>query len=201
MSDLLIHLTENCCAGDIGGSFRHGRGNTEENCMKRFHVHVAVEDLETSIQFYAALFGAEPAVRKQDYAKWMIEDPRVNFAISTRSSVGGINHLGVQVESADELAQMRGRMEQAARPYVEEPETACCYAKSDKYWIADPQGIAWETFHTLEAVPVFGTDAGEESQSDVCCIPIKIEMSAAAPATQCCVPSMAPGANTVACCK
>ena len=119
--------------------------------MKRLHVHVAVADLAASIRFYSAMFAAEPTVTKDDYAKWMLDDPRVNFAISARGATPGLNHLGVQVESADELAEMG---------------TACCYAKSDKYWATDPQGIAWETYHTLDSIPVFGGQ-----QEGECCVP------------------------------
>jgi len=142
--------------------------------MKRFHVHIAVADLDASIRFYSALFGTEPTVRMDDYAKWMLEDPRVNFAISKRSEAVGLNHLGFQVESATELSQMQGQLAQAAQPYVEESQAACCYAKSDKYWIADPQGIAWETFHTLQSVPVFSAEPPSGSKSATCCVPVSI---------------------------
>jgi len=147
--------------------------------MKRFHVHIAVADLDASVRFYSALFGAEPTVRMHDYAKWMVEDPHVNFAISKRSEAVGLNHLGFQVDSALELSQMQGRLTQAAQPYVEEPQAACCYAKSDKYWIADPQGIAWETFHTLQAVPVFSDESQSASKSGACCVPVSIVASPA----------------------
>jgi lactoylglutathione lyase len=118
--------------------------------MKRLHVHVSVKDLTASIRFYRALFAAEPVVIQHDYAKWMLEDPRVNFAISTHSEQVGVNHLGFQVESDGELRGMRAQLESADAHMVEENEQPCCYAKSDKYWVTDPTGIAWETFHTLE---------------------------------------------------
>lgn len=134
--------------------------------MKRLHVHVAVEDLAASIRFYSAMFAAEPTVCKADYAKWMLDDPRVNFAISARGAEAGLNHLGIQVESATELAEMNERLKQLETDVVEEMGTACCYAKSDKYWATDPQGIAWETYHTLDSVPVFGGQA-----ESGCCVP------------------------------
>lgn len=139
--------------------------------MKRFHVHVGVEDVERSIAFYSALFGAAPTVRKPDYAKWMIDEPRVNFAISRRGAERvGINHLGLQAESAGELADVRRRFEAAdAASVVDEPGAHCCYARGDKHWLTDPQGIAWEAFHTLEAIPFFG--AATESSAGACCAP------------------------------
>ena len=123
--------------------------------MKRFHVHVGVEDLEQSIRFYSSLFAAEPTVRKADYAKWMLEDPRVNFAISERGS-GGIDHLGIQADDADELAEVHGRLERAGAPILDEGQVACCYATSEKSWISDPQGIVWETFRTVGESTVYG---------------------------------------------
>ena len=126
--------------------------------MKRFHVHVAVHDLQQSIRFYSALFGAEPAVKKDDYAKWMLDDPRVNFAISKRSSKAGIDHLGLQAENAEELDDIGSRLAQADVSTHAQKGASCCYAKSDKYWTIDPQGVAWESFHTLDSVPVYGQD-------------------------------------------
>jgi len=117
--------------------------------MKRLHVHVSVYDLAQSIRFYSILFAAQPTVTKPDYAKWMLHDPRVNFAISTRSAETGIDHLGIQVETADELQEVYGRLRQADRPVLEEGETVCCYANSEKSWITDPQGLLWESFLTL----------------------------------------------------
>ncbi|CAD6557015.1 hypothetical protein LMG28727_06249 [Paraburkholderia kirstenboschensis] len=124
--------------------------------MKRFHIHVAVTDLTASIRFYSALFATEPTVVKDDYAKWMLDDPRVNFAISQRGAAPGLDHLGVQVETEAELAEMHGRLENAALPVDAQIGTACCYAESNKYWTVDPQGLAWESYHTLNNIPVFG---------------------------------------------
>jgi len=132
--------------------------------MKRFHIHVAVADLTASIRFYSALFAAEPTVVKSDYAKWMLEDPRVNFAISQRGATPGLDHLGVQVENEAELAEMHGRLENAALPVDVQIGTACCYANSNKYWTVDPQGLAWEAYHTLNEIPVFGEE--RDAQTD-----------------------------------
>lgn len=123
--------------------------------MKRFHVHLHVDDLQRSIGFYSKLFASEPARREADYAKWMLQDPPVNFAISTRGSGAGIDHLGIQVDNAAELAQLKERAESAELALLEQGETTCCYARSDKHWVTDPQGIAWEHFHTLADIPVF----------------------------------------------
>jgi len=162
--------------------------------MKRLHVHVAVEDLSESIRFYSAMFDAEPTVTKPDYAKWMLDDPRVNFAISQRGAAVGLNHLGVQVESADELTGMRARLGRLQTQVIEESATACCYAKSDKYWATDPQGIPWETFHTLDSIPVFG---GEAAGEDACCVPST--PADRKEATACCAPSQ-PAKNAVGGC-
>jgi catechol 2,3-dioxygenase-like lactoylglutathione lyase family enzyme len=146
--------------------------------MKRFHVHVAVDDLEKSVHFYKALFGVEPTVSKDDYAKWMLDDPRVNFAVSRRGDTPGVNHLGIQVESDEELHEMREKLAHADRPVVEQEEASCCYAESNKHWVQDPQGIAWETFHTLSSIPVFG----EDTRTSLGRIPVK--------AVSCCVPKL-----------
>jgi len=145
----------------------------KEDEMKRFHVHVGVEDLERSILFYSGLFGAEPTVRKPDYAKWMIDEPRVNFAISQRGSGSvGINHLGLQAESDDELAGLRDRFASAdASSIVDEPGVHCCYAKGDKHWVTDPQGIAWEAFHTLDSIPFFNAAVEPATTKSTCCAP------------------------------
>ena len=140
--------------------------------MKRFHVHVAVHDLKQSIRFYSALFGAQPSVEKPDYAKWMLEDPRVNFAISTRASgKSGLDHLGIQAEDGGELEEIGSRLAQADVSVAPQKGASCCYAKSDKYWTIDPHGVAWESFHTLDSVPVYGSDrkieAGERKAA--CC--------------------------------
>ena len=135
--------------------------------MKRFHVHLVVPDLATSIQFYSNMFGAPPTVEKPDYAKWMIDDPRVNFAISARGGRAGLNHFGLQADSAEELAGIRERFAAAdATNTVDEPNAFCCYARGNKHWTQDPQGIAWEGFHTLDHIPVFGAaDAGPSADN------------------------------------
>ena len=135
--------------------------------MKRFHVHVTVNDLDANIQFYSTVFGSPPTVVKPDYAKWMLEDPRVNFAISKRGSTLGIDHLGVQVESDEELSELRKQVTAADVAGLDQSDAACCYARSDKYWTTDPQGIAWETFHTLESIPVYGDRV--RAQTSACC--------------------------------
>src|SRR5579859_7033335 len=129
--------------------------------MKRLHVHVAVDDLKRSVGFYSALFAAPPAVVKPDYAKWMLEDPRVNFAISTRGRQPGLDHLGIQVENKDELHEVYARLHKAGGEVIEQGETARCYAKSEKSWIDDPAGISWETFHTVGESIVYGDGSGE----------------------------------------
>ena len=165
--------------------------------MKRLHVHVSVENLNESIGFYSAMFSAQPTVTKTDYAKWMLDDPRVNFAISQRSAELGLNHLGVQVESPEELAEMHQRLQGLQTDLTEETDAACCYAMSDKYWVTDPQGIAWETFHTLDSIPVFGEDHNEAADPAACCVPLaKVAQKDSAP---CCVPT-ADKNTTGACC-
>jgi catechol 2,3-dioxygenase-like lactoylglutathione lyase family enzyme len=141
--------------------------------MKRLHVHLSVGDLDESIRFYSVLFAARPTVVKPDYAKWMLEDPRVNFAISTHSgSAPGIDHLGIQVEDGAELQEVYGRLRQAEAPVLEEGKTTCCYAQSEKSWIADPQGVSWETFLTSGESTVYGTSAPRPvSASQACCGP------------------------------
>ena len=141
--------------------------------MKRFHVHVAVHDLKQSIRFYSALFGAQPSVEKDDYAKWMLEDPRVNFAISNRGRKAGLDHLGIQAEDGAELEEVGSRLAQADVAVLPQKDAACCYAKSDKYWTIDPQGLPWESFHTLDSVPVYGGDvrAKAAGRNSACCVP------------------------------
>jgi catechol 2,3-dioxygenase-like lactoylglutathione lyase family enzyme len=141
--------------------------------MKRLHVHVSVEDITKSIEFYRTLFAAEPVVTKSDYAKWMLEDPRVNFAISKRGGATGIRHLGIQVEDRAELAEAYSRLRQAEAPVLEEGATTCCYAKSEKSWIEDPQGVKWETFHTTGESTTYGTDEPSYPTSPICCAPTK----------------------------
>lgn len=125
--------------------------------MKRLHVHVGVDDLAASIAFYSTLFAAAPTVAKPDYAKWMLDDPRVNFAISTGHAARGVEHLGIQVDDATELADVAERLKAADRPVLDEGATTCCYARSTKSWISDPQGVVWETFLTEGGAPVYGT--------------------------------------------
>lgn len=157
--------------------------------MKRLHVHVGVEDLAQSIRFYSTLFGAEPTVLKDDYAKWMLDDPRVNFAISSGNhAANGIEHLGIQAEDGDELAEVYERLKAADRPVLEEGATTCCYAKSEKSWISDPDGIVWEAFYTNGEATVYGespklTALSSNAQETACCVPALPEQQ---PAVGCC---------------
>jgi catechol 2,3-dioxygenase-like lactoylglutathione lyase family enzyme len=143
--------------------------------MKRMHVHVAVADLKRSVGFYSALFATEPAVIKTDYAKWMLDDPRVNFAISTRGRQPGLDHLGIQVEDGGELKEIYARLRKAGGDVVEQGQTACCYAKSEKAWIDDPAGISWETFLTTGESTDYGDGTGERgarlAHEQSCCAP------------------------------
>lgn len=146
--------------------------------MKRFHVHVGVADLDQSIAFYTGLFGQEPSVTKADYAKWMLEDPRVNFAISQKDgAVKGVEHLGLQVEDQGELAEVYGALAAAGRPVLEEGATTCCYAQSEKSWIADPDGVVWEAFLTSGESTVYGASpeleqlASANAAAGSCCAP------------------------------
>ena len=141
--------------------------------MKRFHVHLHVQDLQQSIAFYSRLFAAEPTRIESDYAKWMLDDPRLNFAISTRGEQPGLDHLGIQVESSEELQTLKAQAAQADMALLDEGETTCCYARSDKYWVTDPQGIAWEQFHTLDSIPVFSqkSSAPNQASAPACCAP------------------------------
>ena len=140
--------------------------------MKRLHVNLAVDDLDNSIVFYTSLIAIEPTVLKDDYAKWMLDDPHVNFAITTRGRPKGINHLGIQVENEAELGEVYSRLQSASAPVIEEGETTCCYAKSEKSWIFDPEGIAWETFLTHGQSAVYGSDfIAAKVQDSACCTP------------------------------
>jgi catechol 2,3-dioxygenase-like lactoylglutathione lyase family enzyme len=140
--------------------------------MKRLHVHVSVNNLSDSIRFYTALFAAAPTVTKADYAKWMLDDPKVNFAISQRGAKVGLDHLGIQVDSDAELHELNHRLSEAALPVEEQKGAACCYAKSDKYWTVDPQDIPWEAFHTLSDIPAFGEDSAVHVKTEsACCTP------------------------------
>ena len=156
--------------------------------MKRLHVHVSVSDISLSVGFYSALFATQPVVVKPDYAKWMLDDPRVNFAISTRGREVGLDHLGIQVESQEELHDVYGRLRQAGGAILEQGQTSCCYAKSEKSWIDDPAGIAWETFHTTGESTDYGDGTGENAariahvKETSCCAPEAEPM----PASACC---------------
>ena len=156
--------------------------------MKRLHVSVAVSDLDQSVRFYATLFGTEPTVLKNDYAKWMLEDPRVNFSISSRGAHKGVDHLGIQVEDDAELAAVAGRLARAGESVHEQKATTCCYARSNKAWVHDPEGVAWETFHTFGASTVYGEDRADDAAASdraACCAPSPEQ----AAATACCAPS------------
>ena len=160
--------------------------------MKRFHVHIQVEDLQKSIQFYSQLFAAQPERQEADYAKWMLEDPRLNFAISSRGGKLGLDHLGFQVGDAAELAELKTRAESADIALLDEGDTTCCYSRSEKHWITDPQGIAWEHFHTLGNIPVFHESA-PSTEGSACCAPkaVPVAIPSITPKSQaaCCVPS------------
>lgn len=157
--------------------------------MKRFHIHLRVDDLAQSIGFYSKLFAAQPARSETDYAKWMLDDPPVNFAISTRGARSGIDHLGIQTDNAEELAALKARAQAANLALRDTGETTCCYARSEKHWVTDPQGIAWEHFHTLGNIPVFHESApADKLAGPACCGP-----SAASTAS-------APSAKTAAAC-
>jgi uncharacterized glyoxalase superfamily protein PhnB len=156
--------------------------------MKRMHVHVSVEDISKAIGFYSALFAAKPAVVKDDYAKWMLDDPRVNFAISTRGREPGLDHLGIQVENESELQEVYARLRHAGGEILEEGQTTCCYAKSEKSWIDDPAGISWETFHTTGESTNYGTDVQKGVQiahAKACCSAEPVAVKPAA-ASACC---------------
>ena len=161
--------------------------------MKRFHVHVAVSDLRQSIAFYSAMFGEQPDVVKPDYAKWMLEDPRINFAISDRGQTPGVNHLGMQADSDAELEAIHANLQKADAAVLAEKDAHCCYARSDKYWVTDPQGIAWESFRSLATIPLFGSTesgvsgattssscGGDVTSAASCCSPTEQQVSPAA---------------------
>jgi catechol 2,3-dioxygenase-like lactoylglutathione lyase family enzyme len=173
------------------GCTRHLTAQKDKD-MKRFHVHLGVPDISESIRFYSNLFGMPPSVEKPDYAKWMLDDPRVNFAISKRGAKTGLNHLGLQVESDDELAGVREQFKQADAPSVtDEKSIQCCYARGNKHWVRDPQGIPWEAFHTLDSIPLFGgaqepaPAAACGTGASACCTPAVEQHNTATP-TKCC---------------
>ena len=158
--------------------------------MKRMHIHVGVEKLDHSIKFYSALFGSDPVKTKADYAKWMLDDPRINFAISTRAKLG-VDHLGVQVDQEQELQELRQRLEQADMSLFDEGEAVCCYARSEKSWVSDPSGIAWEAYTTMEDVQLFAGDSDHSAtEQEACCTPETMGQP------DCCVPSE----KTAGCC-
>ena len=139
--------------------------------MSRLHLHIAVEHLDTNMGVYSALFGCEPTETKPDYAKWELADPAVNFAISTRGNKPGLDHVGIQADDASQLQSIRQRLEQADIRGMAQEGATCCYARTDKYWTTDPQGIAWESFHTLESVAIFGERPAAEQTGGACCTP------------------------------
>lgn len=151
--------------------------------MKRMHIHVGVENLEDSIRFYSALFGAQPAKVKPDYAKWMLDDPHLNFAISTRSERIGVDHMGLQVDDVGELAALRNQMSAANISTHGDGATTCCYAKSEKSWVEDPNGIAWEAYCTMEDAEIFGIsrNGGNAARETACCVPAAAQDACCAP--------------------
>ncbi len=167
--------------------------------MKRFHVHVAVADLGKSIEFYSKLFGRTPAVERADYAKWMLEDPGLNFAISSRGHASGVNHFGFQVDSQEELQRLKQLAQSASDGEVlDQGEAACCYAKSAKHWTVDPQGLAWEHFHTMSEAVEFGQDTAH--QTGACCIPVRDSEKDEAKGRQaCCIPKDGAGSSGACC--
>ena len=154
--------------------------------MKRFHVHVHVEDLAKNIAFYSAMFNAPPTKVEADYAKWMLDDPRINFAISSRGASTGVGHLGFQVDTEEELAALKSQAKNADMTMFDEGNTTCCYARSDKYWVTDPQGVAWEQFHTLDTIPVFNEKAASCGSASSCCVPDAPAEPAAQARKACC---------------
>jgi catechol 2,3-dioxygenase-like lactoylglutathione lyase family enzyme len=165
--------------------------------MKRCHIHVSVDDLSKSIRFYSTLFGVEPSKVEADYAKWMLEDPRMNFAISTHRQSVGVNHFGFQVDSADEMRGMRTQLAAADSRLIQEDDQACCYARSDKYWVTDPTGIAWETFHTLGNIAVYGEDTPVFHHGTSTA---PMQTVAAASKSACCVPTAKSETEGSGCC-
>jgi catechol 2,3-dioxygenase-like lactoylglutathione lyase family enzyme len=160
--------------------------------MKRFHVHLYVDDLDRNISFYSSLFAAQPARVESDYAKWMLDDPPVNFAISARGHEPGLDHFGIQVDNDADLAVLKAQAQAAEAPILDEGQTTCCYSRSDKHWVTDPQGVAWEHFHTLENIPTFNRP--EQSAAAACCAPAPTVAPAA-----CCAPAAADGARKSCC--
>lgn len=164
--------------------------------MKRLHIHIAVDELVDSIHFYSTIFDARPSIEREDYAKWDLHDPAVNFAISKRGHLSGVNHLGIEVDSEHELNQIAKRLEAAEIESSSQEGASCCYARSNKHWALDPQGIAWESFHALGSLSVFGGDpnAGVEGESSACCIPLSLSDQSDQDSAACCI-SHETGAN------
>lgn len=155
--------------------------------MKRLHIHLAVEDLDKNIAFYSTLFGAQPTLQHDDYAKWMLDDPRINFAISNRSEKTGLDHMGLQAENDQELQQIKQDLEKTQSPIEEQIGTSCCYSESDKYWITDPQGIAWESFHSLNEIPTFNKEKenSDKTNTSACC-PTETKVEIKSTKSSCC---------------
>lgn len=159
--------------------------------MKRMHIHIAVNEMADSIAFYSTIFGEIPTVERDDYAKWEVDEPAINFAISNRGHTSGINHLGIQVESEAELKEIADRLDEAEITSSTQQGASCCYAHSNKHWAMDPQGIAWESFHTLGDIAIFGEDTksdNNEHESSACCIPLS-QSDADNKDAACCVPN------------
>ncbi|GAA6140876.1 ArsI/CadI family heavy metal resistance metalloenzyme [Hydrogenophaga sp. 5NK40-0174] len=167
--------------------------------MNRLHVHLNVKDLDANVRFYSALFGAEPVRIEQDYAKWLLDDPAVNFAISTRAGTEGLDHLGFQVDAPEQLSELKQRAQKADLAMLDEGETTCCYARSDKHWIQDPQGLPWEHFLTLDQIPTFNDRevAGDAAAQPACCASAPAPSPAAA---GCCAKPATPSSAKSSCC-
>jgi catechol 2,3-dioxygenase-like lactoylglutathione lyase family enzyme len=165
--------------------------------MKRMHIHIAVDNLFENINFYSAIFGTAPTVEQKDYAKWQLDDPAVNFAISAQGRKSGINHLGIQVNSDEELQELVQRFDKAEISYSSQENTTCCYANSDKHWVLDPQGNPWESFHTLSDAPIFGEEAKLDNDADDCCIPLYSKQDKSSKEA-CCIPNEK---STSSCCS
>lgn len=159
--------------------------------MKRLHIHIAVNDLTESINFYSILFANDPTVEKEDYAKWDLTEPTINFAISKRGHSSGINHLGIQVDSEEELEEIASRLDSAEITTASQEGSSCCYAHSNKHWALDPQGIAWESFHTLGEVPIFGEDTktNSDDESSACCMSLNNNEAEEIYDAACCIPN------------
>lgn len=154
--------------------------------MKRMHMHISVDNLDKSISFYNSLFGEMPTIVKPDYAKWMLNDPLVNFAISMRGAKAGLDHIGIQVETDDELLEIKQRIEAAEMNMVTEEGTTCCYSKSDKHWVQDPSGLAWETYRTLDSSPTFNDSPEHGVNAAACCAPATETIQFISKKTTCC---------------